>query len=574
VTKVRILPEIVSNQIAAGEVVERPVAVAKELIENSIDAGASHIVVRFLRGGKQMIAVEDDGCGMCKEDALMAFKRHATSKIFTIEDINAIGTFGFRGEAFPSIASVSKLTMRTRGDGESGHEICYNGGKFECAKECGMPQGTTVQVEQLFHNVPARRKFLKTDQTEADHMVELVKNFAFAEKLIRFELHSEGRKIFQSPIGESWTERVNQIFCPGEKLLPLLHVHNNCSIAGAICDPDSGMPCRRLLSFFVNRRPIGSKLLRFAVMDALGGILPKHREAIVCMLLTIDPQFVDANVHPTKREVKFRNEQFVRECVQSAIVAALHVPRRIRSEESVKIMVPRCVEAIGSKTLTPCARNFGHQVCASPVARRPIFRGTWEIFNEKSGDDLNWKFIGKIFHNCAIFESSTGMIIFNVRLAARKILFEQLKRNAQPSGQQILLIPIDIPSSDTESNAIGALADFFAKKNVEIYQFGKNHHRISSIPTWLSSNQVEIFVRDVVKSSSECDFNGDAQSGDEKFSKIASQYAKYEQYETGDDVINLACELLKCENFSRGPSGETPFFEMPKCDFLRRFPFL
>ncbi|MDR2720787.1 MAG: DNA mismatch repair endonuclease MutL [Puniceicoccales bacterium] len=574
--KINILSEIVSNQIAAGEVVERPIAVVKELIENSLDAGASQITIRFSHGGKQLIVVEDNGCGMDKEDALMAFKRHATSKISTIEDISTIGTFGFRGEALPSIASVSRLTMRTRrdGEGEFGHEICYNGGKFEYAREFGMPRGTIVQVEHLFHNIPARRKFLKTDQTESDRIVEIVKNFAFAEKLVRFELYSDGRKNFQSPVEEDWAERASQTFCPGERLLPLSYTHSNCSIFGAVCDPDSGTPCRRFMSFFVNRRPVESKLLRFAVMEALDGILPRYREVIACLLLHIDSRFVDVNVHPMKREVKFRNEQFVRECIQNAIATALHVPQRVCSETVMQISVPQCVRMIGSKIATSSTVNLSQHIHSNPLIQRPILRNTREIFSERFVNDLAWKFIGKMFDNCAIFESPTGMIVFNIRLATRRILFEQIKQNAQPSGQQGLFIPIDIFTNDFESNVINTLAVFFAKKNVEIYQFGKNHHRVSSIPTWLSHNQTETFVRDVVQSLAELDFNEATPSVDEKFSKIASKYARYEQYETGDDIIDLARKLLKCDNFLHGSNGETPFFEMPKCDFLKRFPFL
>jgi DNA mismatch repair protein MutL len=573
VAKINVLPEIVSNQIAAGEVVERPVAVVKELVENSIDAGADHIIVRFSHGGKQLIVVEDNGCGMGEEDALMSFKRHATSKISNIEDISTINTFGFRGEALPSIASVSKFTMYTRGNSEDGHEICYNGGKFAYSKAFGMPRGTIVQVEQIFHNVPARRKFLKTDQTEADHIVELMKNFAFAEKSIKFELYSEGRKIFQSPTGDCWVERLNQVFCPDEHFLSLSHVHNNCSIGGAIGDPNSGAPCRRFFLFFVNRRPVESKLLRFAVSDALSGIFPRHREIIACLLLTIDPEFVDVNVHPTKHEIRFRNEQFVRECVQNAIIAALHVPQRINSENVAKIFVPQYV-AIGNGVLTSNSPNCGHYARVASAMHKPIFHSTGEIFDTRPSNGLEWKFIGKIFDNSALFETATGLVVFNIRLAVRKILFEQLRQNTQEIERQGLLIPIDIFTNDFESHAIDMLADFFAKKNIEIYQFGKNHYRVSSIPAWLSPNQVETFVRDVVQSSAEYDFSEDAKSVDEKFSKIASQYAKYEHYTTGDDIIDLASSLLKCENFSRGPSGEAPFFEIPKCDFLKRFPFL
>jgi DNA mismatch repair protein MutL len=572
--KISILSEVVSNQIAAGEVVERPAAVVKELVENSIDAGASNIAVRFSRGGKQSIAVEDDGCGMDEEDALLSLKQHATSKIATIEDINGVSTFGFRGEALPSIASVSKFTMRTRTREGCGHEICCNGGKLEYARECGIPQGTIIQVEQLFHNVPARRKFLKTDQTESEHIIGLVKNLAFAERGIKFELFSDGRKIFQSPVENDWAARINQIFFTNERFLRLAYEQGNCSIEGVFCDPDCGTPCKRFFSFFVNRRPVESKLLRFTANDILGNVLPKHREIAICLLLTINPQFVDVNVHPTKREVKFRNEQFVQNCVRDAINAALHQPQQSHPRENTAMFIPPCLST--DRSGNAHAQNSGYRAPEpmSQISRRPILHSTEEIFEKNSKNSLNWKFIGKIFDNCVLFESETGMVVFNVRLAARKVLFEQFRRNACHDEQQGLLIPIHIQTSAPEAHTIDALAHFFAKKNIEIYQFDKNHYRISSIPAWLSLNQVENFVRDIIQASTEYDFDKNIESVDENFSKIAAKHAKYEQYATADDVCNLARELLECEQISRGTDGETPFFEIPKCDFLKRFSFL
>jgi DNA mismatch repair protein MutL len=549
--KINILPEVVANQIAAGEVVERPVAVVKELVENSIDAGADSVVVRFSHGGKQLIAVEDNGCGMGEEDALMSLKRHATSKIASIGDINTVSTFGFRGEALPSIASVSKFTMRTRAQGSGcGHEIFCNGGRLEYSKECGIPCGTTTLVEQLFHNVPARRKFLKTDQTESEHIVNFIKNLAFAERTVRFELFSDGRKIFQSPVGNGWGERINQIFFTGERLLPLTYRHSNCSIEGVICDPDCGMPCKRFFSFFVNRRPVESKLLRFAVSDILSEILPRHREIIACLLLTIDPQFIDINVHPTKREVRFRNEQFVKNCVREAIDAVTRRTGQSSSEETGEIFIPQHLKINVPRSVH--GQNSGHYFSESHVLRRPILRDSGEIFEAESKKALDWKFVGKIFDNCALFESETGMIVFNIRLAVRKILFEQFRRNAYQNEQQGLLIPIDIQANSSEAHAIDALADFFAKKNIEIYQFGKNHYRISSIPAWLSLNQVENFIRDIIRTSADYNFSENTESVDENFSRIAAQHAKYEQYTTADAIGELAEELLKCERVSRG----------------------
>jgi DNA mismatch repair ATPase MutL len=212
------------------------------------------------------------------------------------------------------------------------------------------------------------------------------------------------------------------------------------------------------------------------------------------------------------------------------------------------------------------------------IPRRPVLRATGEIFEtdfEANGkSSLGWKFIGKMFDNCALFEGETGMIVLNIRLAARKILFEQIRQNVHSDEQQWLLAPIDIQTSANEADAIDSLMDFFAKKNIEIYQSGKDHYRISSIPAWLSQNQVENFVRGVVQASLECDPDSGTGSVEENFAKIAAQHAKYEQYVTADEICGLAVELLKCERSSLGPNGEVTFFEIPKCDFLKRFPFL
>lgn len=262
--KVRILPDRVANQIAAGEVVERPAAVVKELVENALDAGATRIEVEFRHGGRSLMRIEDNGSGMSRDDALLALERHATSKIAEATDLDSLHTFGFRGEAVPSIASVSRFEMRTRpAAAETGTEILVNGGKFVHVRDCGMPPGTRITVANLFHPVPARRKFLKSDSTEAAHIIQCVRFYALAHPEVAFTLIEDGRTIFQSPPCRSLLERVAAIFGrqTAEALLPVEAAGEGMRLTGLIGKPGASRGSRHEMITFVNRRPVDTKTL-------------------------------------------------------------------------------------------------------------------------------------------------------------------------------------------------------------------------------------------------------------------------------------------------------------------------
>ncbi len=583
-SKIQILPDVIINQIAAGEVVERPAAVVKELVENSIDAGAKNIVVRFSHGGKYSIIVEDDGCGLSTQDALLAFERHATSKITTLEDIKDINTFGFRGEALPSIASVSKFTMRTRTTNDSvGREIVFNGGKLIHSKECGTPKGTIVQVEQLFHNTPARRLFLKTEQTESNIIINLIKNLSYAEREIKFSLYSEDKNIFTSPISYNWVERTNEIFFRNEHLFPIDFEENECKIEGVICNPYVGNPCKKFFSFFVNKRLIENRLLKFATNEALSHILPNHREVIACLLITLNPKFVDVNVHPTKREVRFRNEQFIKTCVIEAINSALKKGNNIyfSAKQNDRLILKNLNHTTHTSIAKVNAVKISHPIFSKKSSNTPIV-GNKQIFSEtqnflskdnatKNNNDLfSWKFVGKIFDNCAIFESQSGAIVVNLKLATMKIAYEKLKTNTQSNNIQNLLFPIDINVNTEEKQTLVKFSQFFISKGIEIYQFGESQYRISGIPEWLSFLEAENMIRDILSSNIQQEFKT-IELNDQKFAKIASKYIKYEPIENKDEIIRLVQELLKCENCSTSPNGRSTFFEFPKHDFTKRF---
>ncbi len=321
--QIRILSDRVANQIAAGEVVERPVAVVKELIENSIDAGASKIEVEFRNGGKSYLRVEDDGCGMNADEALLSLERHATSKIQKASDLHEVQTFGFRGEALPSISSVSRFTLRTRAKSNpDGNEIFINGGKMIHVKECGMPYGTRIEVSHLFNSVPGRRKFLKTEVTEAAHIIHISKLYALAHPAIAFSLIEGGRTLFRSPACEGFAERVRETLGKGlaECLAPIELSEPGLSLEGLIGKPGQSRPTRKEMIFFVNRRPVESKTLSYAVLEAYHTYAPKGRYPPAILFLSIDPSQVDVNVHPAKREIRFRDERKVRQFLMDGIL--------------------------------------------------------------------------------------------------------------------------------------------------------------------------------------------------------------------------------------------------------------
>ncbi|MDI1248977.1 MAG: DNA mismatch repair endonuclease MutL, partial [Lacunisphaera sp.] len=306
---IRILTDRVANQIAAGEVIERPAAVVKELVENSLDAGATRIEVEFRHGGRSYIRIEDNGSGMTKDDALLSLERHATSKLVETADLDRLGTFGFRGEAVPSIASVSRFELQTRpAAAAAGTEILVNGGKLVHVRECGVAAGTRITVSHLFNSVPARRKFLKTDATESAHIIQTVRLYALACPGTAFTLVEDGRVLFQSPVCTTLTERVAEIF--GRQmtagLLPVDVTEAGCRLSGLIGPPGISRATRHEMLMFVNRRPVDSRTLNYALIESYANALPKGRYPVAVLFLDLDPAAVDVNVHPAKREVRFR----------------------------------------------------------------------------------------------------------------------------------------------------------------------------------------------------------------------------------------------------------------------------
>ncbi len=321
---INLLPSDLANQIAAGEVVERPASVVKELIENAIDAGARRIQVYVELGGKRLVRVEDDGEGMGPEDARLSLERHATSKIRRADDLAAINTLGFRGEALPSIASVSHFVLKSRLRGDiAGTEIRVNGGAIAAVQETGCPEGTAIEVGDLFYNLPARRKFLKTDTGEATQVSRIVTQFAMGYPEIGFALTSGPRSVFNWPAVGKFDDRLYQIFGERPDLVPVGKSLTGFSIKGYAAALAEQGPTRGSQNVFVNRRIVKDKTIAHAIIEAYSNASIKERSPEVHLFLEIPAERVDVNVHPTKAEVRFRDQSFIHEAVKHAIADAI-----------------------------------------------------------------------------------------------------------------------------------------------------------------------------------------------------------------------------------------------------------
>ena len=355
--RIRLLPETVANQIAAGEVIERPASVVKELVENALDAQATHLSVDVLAGGRGLVRVTDDGVGMSRDDALLCLERHATSKVRSAEDLFRITTMGFRGEALPSIASVSRFTLTTRerdSDSPEATQVIVHGGKLLEVRSAGAPPGTSVEVRQLFYNLPARRKFLRTEETERAHIHHYLTLAALAHPHVAFTFTTDSRTVFQLPAAPAASDSAGQLAALRDRLralhgteLKLLPLDVSGSYESlrevAEADAPSTLDPRpstfRLWGFigapgvsrgsrddqhlFVNRRPIENRALNFALIEGYHTALMKGRYPVACLFLELDPAQVDVNIHPAKREVKFHHERAVRAFVTQAICDTL-----------------------------------------------------------------------------------------------------------------------------------------------------------------------------------------------------------------------------------------------------------
>ncbi len=490
--KISRLPADLANQIAAGEVVERPASIVKELVENAIDACAARIAVHIELGGKKQVRVDDDGEGMEAEDARLSIERHATSKIRRADDLAAISTMGFRGEALPSIASVSHFVLRTRARGQqSGTEIRVNGGTIASVAEVGAPEGTRVEVNDVFYNLPARRKFLKSDGAESAQVSRVVTQLALAHPSIGFTLTSAGRSVLQCPPAVSMRDRLFQLYGERADLLQVRKDVAGIRLTGYIAALADQGPTRGPQNIFVNRRIVKDRTIAHAIIDAYSMASIKERSPEVHLFIEMSPEAVDVNVHPTKAEVRFREQSLVHEVVRRAIMDALGqggVPQlQLRQEAAAapaaNVPLPGVLSGVYPNRWVP-----RYEVPAVPGVPQVPPEPLEPLERQISIKPLIP--LGQFRDTFIVAVDDEGVAIIDQHVAHERVLFERVMERLT-SGRlesQRLLIPLIVDMSIAEHDALIARAAELVQFGFDIETFGGSSLKVSAVPALLDAD--------------------------------------------------------------------------------------
>jgi DNA mismatch repair protein MutL len=547
---IRPLDEQLVNRIAAGEVVERPAAALKELIENALDAGAARIEIEAEMGGRRLIRVRDDGIGMTRTDALNALQRHATSKIASDADLTRIATLGFRGEALPSIASVSRMDILTRAfEEDTGTRIVVEGGEVKTVEEVGAPIGTTVAVRDLFYNVPARLKFLKSVPTELGHIIETVTRYAFAYPDVSFRLVHERQELIFTPGNGDLLTAAASIWGREtvQGMVQVDYERDGIRVWGLIAPPHQTRPTRQHQYFFVNLRPVRNKTLTAALDEAYKTLTPEKRYPACILLVGIDPRQVDVNVHPAKIEVRFQREQAVFEAVVNAIRAALlqHgmipsalppsesrgqgiTPARPPDAETIhQILMQRAglapAEVVGTPARPETHAHAGEtpahpEMPASadpfvsatrtlpptpaPADETPLLLETEPLQTTHLPfahllDDLY--ILGQVSNTYIVASTRQGLVLIDQHVAHERVLYEQLcyKRGALPIPKQHLLTPETLQLSRRDALLLQEKLPELEAIGFELEPFGVDTYLIRAVPAALKGDPVQT-LRDIV----------------------------------------------------------------------------
>jgi DNA mismatch repair protein MutL len=588
--RIHVLSEIVANKIAAGEVVERPASVVKEMLENSLDAGATRIKISVEAGGKKLIQITDNGCGMVRDDAMLAFERHATSKIKNAEDLLSVATLGFRGEALPSIASVSRLRLETRAaEEESGTVIEINGGKIARVEEAGLPLGTSITVRDLFFNTPARKKFLKAESTELSHIASLVTHYALAHPEKHFELHSATNAMLVAPPVAGYSERVYQVFGKEtlDQLIPvaarvaLEHVGlpqpppwrraaeeddevapkdpGEMRIHGFVSKPEIQKLNRNSIFVFVNGRLIRDRLIQHALTEAYRNIIPPAVYPVVLLFLELPAGEVDVNVHPSKTEVRFRQQtvmhDFVRDSVRAALMKARPVPQFVAEMRAHAT----ASQALTPGAMTPVAPSWDpasgaafdgapadslgaggfalHPPVVPPVSARlqfeggiaveanaaipvargletlPLARGPEPVPDhgcapalDVEGDEPTLsslgtlKPLGQVRNSFILAVNEDGLWIIDQHVAHERVLFERVlkQRAAQKVESQRLLMPIVLELSPAQQAVFGEISGELTHNGFDAEPFGARSVAVKMAPAGIEAAAVEHMLHELL----------------------------------------------------------------------------
>jgi DNA mismatch repair protein MutL len=584
---IRVLPEELINKIAAGEVVERPASVVKELIENAIDAGATRIEAAVLSGGRKLIEISDNGCGMSEEDARLALERHATSKISSFDDLQSVSTLGFRGEALPSIASVSRFTLLTW-DGVSSHgtEIRRDPGGFLEVLPAARDRGTTVRVEELFENVPARRKFLRSPDAEFRAIVTVVSSYALPYPARAFRLLHNGREVLDLPPVPGQRERALQVLGLGaERDLAQIDFALAQCVARGFVSRQASYASRRNQYFFVNERLVRDRVLTHAANRAIEAFDAERFPAVV-LFLQLDPHLVDVNVHPAKTEVRFRDSAQIHVAVEQGIKRALGVPEQgatlletamapdHQSEFSAQLpasssVVSRVQESLGIPLEVP--RHLVHEV--TPLfQQRSVVQPPPRRYEVPEGG-LQGRVLGQYRDSYILFETPEALRLIDQHAAHERVLYDRIEgRFGERSISQKLLEPILHEESAAEAALLESHLEELRHVGFEIERFSGNSFAVSAVPGILGRERVSAFLRKLVDSSVEERGSHVHRTREKVIASLACHAAiKVHRPMSGQEMSQLVAELLDSANPFACPHGRPIIVDISHLDLERHF---
>lgn len=580
---IRLAPEV-ANQIAAGEVVERPASAVKELIENAIDAGSRRISVTTELGGKKLLRVEDDGDGMSPEDARLALERHATSKLVGAADLAAIRTLGFRGEALPSIASVCHLKLRTRARGvEAGTAIQVNGGVIASVREVGAPEGTAIEVGDLFYNLPARRKFLKSDAAESTQISRIVTQLALGYPEIGFTLTSAGRRVLQWAPASNVGERFFQVYGDRPNLIEVRKEVAGIRVTGYIAALADHGPVRGVQNIFVNRRVVKDRTIAHAIIDAYSRATIKERSPEVHLFIELPPDRVDVNVHPMKAEVRFLEQSLVHEVLRRALGEALGegaAPelqfQAVSSPASTPTpqAIPGVIGGISaSSRWAPVTRAFAR---AEPRPSSPSEPPPETASAQRADDQIRPMIpLGQFRDTFIIAVDDEGVAIVDQHVAHERVLFERVmeRLTAGRLESQRLLEPMLVELGPSQRQALKAHAASLDRLGFEVEEFGGDSMRIAAVPALLDHGACAAAIRAL---ADDLDGLDEGSRVDEALRRIAATTAchaavKANDSLTPDKMRHILDELRRTAYSTVCPHGRPVVLRLTRREIEKNF---
>ena len=609
---IQVLPDHIANQIAAGEVVQRPASAVKELLENAIDAGADNIKLFIEDAGKSLIQVMDNGSGMSLSDARMAFERHATSKISSTDDLFAIRSKGFRGEALASIAAISKVDLKTKqADSELGTHLYMEGGKTVRQDPCQTPNGTIIRIQSLFYNVPARRKFLKSDKVELRHIYDEFERVALAHPNIHFELHHNGNRVFHLP-GSPLRQRIVNVFGSkmNEKLVPVRERTDVVEISGFVVKPEFAKKSKGEQFFFVNNRFIKSGFLHHAVKAAYEQLISPDQHPAYFIFLELDPGFIDVNIHPTKTEIKFEDERTIHAILNSAVKKSLGQFNlkpsldfdqdpdlvEIQNRKPDQIVEPKIQVDPSYNPFQSNPHKSEHRSFASPRPDKKALEQWDEMIQSSMNDQrdvssnafhaeskINFddeedssgeKLFIQLHRKYILTKLNSGYIILHQQRAHERVLYEKFRAaydQSISSSQQLLFQqPIELAPGQTET--LSEHLDEIRRMGFDIAPFGNNAFIVNGVPHGLQAGDLQsIFEKfvDQAQNSSENLQNDSAHT-------MALLLARSLSVKPGkrldrSEMINLAEQLFVCKQPAHSPTGKNTMITLDAEELEKRF---